>query len=155
RLREEVDPRGEWIRTRREVPMRRLLCGVLPACLALACVRGADEKAEETGKRVTELSAALKSKDVAARKSAAKALADLGGESRPAVGALGDAMLDEDLQVRLDAARALIGVGRPAVPALLAVLKERDRNARKLAAQALGEIGPAARSAIPQLANLV
>ncbi len=48
---------------------------------------------------------------------------------------------------------ALVRVGAPAVPALLDVLNGPDRAMRVCAAEALGEIGPAARAAVPALVH--
>ena len=136
--------------------MRRWACGLLATAVALACVRGAEQKTlADNERQVAEQIAALKSKDAAARKDAAGALTAERRVPAAAAPPLGEALLDDDLDVRQEAARALIGIGRPAVAVLVGVLKEKDRNARKLAVQALGELGSRARSALPQLMNLV
>ncbi len=135
--------------------MRRWIYGLFCLILAMTFVRGADEKTvADNERRVTELVAALKAKDAAARKDAAKALAEMGVESCAAAPTLGEAVLDDDLDVRREAARALIYIGRPAVSVLMGILKEKDRNARKLAAEALGAIGSPARPAVQTLVNL-
>src|SRR5262249_36174184 len=46
---------------------------------------------------------------------------------------------------------SLVRIGRPAVPALIGVLNGPNLDMRVCAAEALGEIGPAARAAIPAL----
>jgi HEAT repeat protein len=46
---------------------------------------------------------------------------------------------------------ALTKIGEPAVDPLIEVLKDKDEEARPLAAQVLGDIGPAAKKAIPAL----
>ena len=68
--------------------MKRWACGLLAAILSLAGARAADEKTvADTERRVAELITALKAKDAAARKDAAKALAEVGAEARGGSGA--------------------------------------------------------------------
>src|SRR5262249_20895604 len=50
---------------------------------------------------------------------------------------------------------SLARVGGPAVPALIAILNGSDTSMRVCAAEALGEIGPAARAAIPLLIRAI
>jgi HEAT repeat protein len=52
-----------------------------------------------------------------------------------------------------EAASALARQGAKAVPALIGILKDGDPRARSQAAWALGEIGPAAKEAVPELAR--
>src|SRR5205823_4227922 len=97
--------------------------------------------------------AVLKDGDTSARLAAAAALGDIGPAARDAIPALAEAMKkDTELQVREEAALALGGSGQAAaVPPLIDVLNGDDEDVRRLAALALGEIGPAARPAIPSL----
>jgi HEAT repeat protein len=92
---------------------------------------------------------------------AAWALKMLGPAAAPAVPALVRLLSDRDAEVRLTAARCLAGigsVGQDAVPALLRVFVASngtnwdDIALRSATANALGEMGPSARLAIPQLA---
>jgi HEAT repeat protein len=126
----------------------------------------------------------------AGRAYALEALAELGPGSRPARKALVAALGDRDPEVRLRAARALGRVGAGAddlarapllgalrdpdrgvreaardalaragrpddseVPALRKLLKDRYTAARRYAVDALGELGPAAAPAVPDLAE--
>jgi HEAT repeat protein len=50
---------------------------------------------------------------------------------------------------------ALVQIGGPSVPALLEILNGPDEAMRVCAAEALGEIGPAARDAVPRLIQTV
>jgi len=50
---------------------------------------------------------------------------------------------------------ALVRIGGPAVPALLNLLNGPDKDMRVCAAAALGEVGPAARAAVPALIRAV
>ncbi len=87
----------------------------------------------------------------------------LGPRARPAVPALARLLNDADPLVQLNAARALGGIGRgasEAVPALVMALQKpvaaqwQSIPFREAVAAALGEIGPAALPALPQLAAL-
>jgi HEAT repeat protein len=53
------------------------------------------------------------------------------------------------------AKKALVQIGRPSVPALIEILNGPDEALRVCAADALGEIGPAARDAVPRLIQAV
>jgi len=99
---------------------------------------------------------------------AARAGADVGSIrqalSRPPGGAVdpGDrAELAEDLRsknarVQARAVRGLLELGRPAVPSLAAALAREGTSlaARELIVEGLGQLGPAAREALPQLDRL-
>src|SRR5262249_29781765 len=87
---------------------------------------------------------------------AAVALGDRGRAARPAVGALTHAALwDEDPAVRVGAALALWKIDPNKAPMVLSALREAPGEASELvcwmAADALGQIGPAAREALPAL----
>jgi HEAT repeat protein len=86
---------------------------------------------------------------------AAVALGDLGPDGRPAVSALVSAShWDEEPAVRVGAAMALWKIDRKG-PLVLHVLTEALGDANELicwvAAEGLGQIGPAARDAVPAL----
>ncbi|MFH1724305.1 MAG: HEAT repeat domain-containing protein [Elusimicrobiota bacterium] len=68
----------------------------------------------------------------------------------------GQALRDEDADVREDAPRALGSIGpaaKVAVPALAEALGDEDARVRRGAAWALGLIGPAAKATVPALAE--
>jgi HEAT repeat protein len=132
------------------------------AALALLKIAPASKAA------VPELAQALEDKEPIVRMNSALALFRLGTESRPAVPALIKAMGEDDndtnvatftFTIRMMAARA---VGRATagtadgVPALSAALEGSHSEPMTLAvARALGEVGPEARPAVPQLRKLL
>ena len=78
---------------------------------------------------VAELIHALSFPDANIRREAVWALAKMGPEAEPAVGALARVLADRDLAVRKGAARALGLLGRlacPAIPFLIAALNDTD-----------------------------
>jgi HEAT repeat protein len=92
---------------------------------------------------------------------AAWALKMLGPAARPAVPALIGLLSDRNAEVRLNAAQCLAGIGsvaQEAVPALLSSFvrsngtNSEDAALRSATANALAEMGPNARVAVPQLA---
>jgi HEAT repeat protein len=90
---------------------------------------------------------------------AALALRDKGAAARPGLAALIGRLKDGDAGVRLAAAWAIAALGSdgaPAVDALIAVCRTDGEATHVLqaAAEALGRIGKAARSAIPALRSL-
>lgn len=110
---------------------------------------------------VPDLIEALKH-SVVPKKHIAFALAQTGKDARPAVPELIKLVQDADLGTRADAIYALSEIGSmgaaPAVPLLIQALKTNDGSdavmasrIRYTAATALGNIGPDARPAIPEL----
>lgn len=122
--------------------MRTLLPSLsLFLCLAAAAV----------AQDVAGLTKQLKSKDADVRRSAAKALAEVGKEAKAAVPELSRALKDEDAFVRRFAAQALGAIGpdaKAAVSALQGALGDAKKEVGEAAADALGKIGPAAVSAL-------
>jgi HEAT repeat protein len=108
---------------------------------------------------IAELVQALNDPDAATRFSAAQALGEGGDESQSAVGLLlQKALRDPDGGVRLEAAMALYKIDRHAekiLPMLIKALQDADEVRRWIAADCLGEIGPAAREAVPALHALL
>jgi HEAT repeat protein len=101
---------------------------------------------------VPALVVALRDADEEVREEAAAALGEIGRPPRVVVAALASALADEAEQVRLTAAWALGATRLPgAVPHLVAALREPDGDLREHAAEALGNVGPAARAALPAL----
>jgi len=99
----------------------------------------------------------LADKEVRVRRSAAEALGRLGPPVKKAAGAaLEKALADEDGWVRRETALALHKVGgaealEKVVSALAGLLGGKDRKLRVSAAAALGEMGAAAKPAVPAL----
>jgi HEAT repeat protein len=102
------------------------------------CIRAAKALGKIGGRQaVNSLFEALKdSRDAPVRWEAAYALAEIG---EPAVEPLIEALRHGGARRR--AARALAKIGKPAVEPLAKALSDKDRFARRKAAQALGEIG--------------
>ena len=74
------------------------------------------------------------------------------------VGPLVAMLQDDNVLVRVDAARKLAKLGpaaRKAVPALIESLSDQDFNVRWRAAMALGEIGPKAKASVPALTESI
>ena len=111
-----------------------------------------------TPPEVQSLITALRSEDKDVRQRAAKALENIGPESKAAVPALIEALKDRDVRTRAAAALGKIGPeAKLAVPALIEILKNKDRNVvwdaivQRRAVYALGNIGPEAKLAVPAL----
>jgi serine/threonine-protein kinase len=85
---------------------------------------------------------------------AAETLGKIGGEARAAVPALIEALSERNATLRWRSAEALgrIGDARAVAP-LVAALSDRDGLVKTEAAKALGRLGPAAREAVPVLAQ--
>ena len=63
-------------------------------------------------------------------------------------------LADNDTMVRRTAVLGLEAIGKPAVPALSEALRDENWHKRRLAAESLGKIGPAAADAVPALAMI-
>jgi HEAT repeat protein len=129
---------------------------------ALARMRPAPEAA------IPWLREALRDETVWARSSAAFALGRMGPAAKPAAADLRKALSDEEVDVRAQAAVALWraeGKAGPSLPTCLAALRAWEKKAPDPAVtpddwvvmevlRALGEMGPAAKEAIPILRRL-
>jgi HEAT repeat protein len=96
------------------------------------------------GAEVEEWIAKLKDSDTDARRAAAKALSEAGGEAKAAVPALLEALKDKDIYVRRFSALALGEIGadpKMAVPGLRQALSDPRKEVQEAAAQALGKMG--------------
>jgi len=84
---------------------------------------------------------------------AAVVLGKIGPAAKEAVPALIRKLRDRDRDVVVAAAEALVKIGKPAIPALIKVVQSErlDEIERIYAARALGNVGPAAKKAIPIL----
>jgi HEAT repeat protein len=118
-----------------------------------AAAKALAEAGADAKPAVPALKQALKDKDLFVRRFAAQALGAIGPDAASAAPALGAAVNDPRQEVQEAAVTALGKIGAPAVATLGAVVK--DPNAapalRRRAADALGVIGPDARSAVPAL----
>lgn len=65
------------------------------------------------------------------------------------------AINDSDYRIQYKATRAMSSIGRPAVPVLLSLLQASDDNLRSPAIEALGQIGPEAKEAVPVLVAMI
>lgn len=104
------------------------------------------------------LAAALMDDSAGVRSAAAEALAKLGREAAPALGALAAALKDNQQDVRLGALKAITAIGPEAkavLPQIHSALKERDRETRLLALEAVAVIGAEDAKTIEILVDLV
>jgi HEAT repeat protein len=123
--------------------MRAAMKGLLALTI---CAASLSEAAE-----VKELITKLKDKDSDVRRAAAKGLAELGEEAKPAVADLIKATADKDLFVRRFAAEALGNVGaeaKSAVPSLAKLLGDEKPEVQLAAVEALPKLGPASVAAL-------
>jgi HEAT repeat protein len=139
----------------------------LRAALRQAAWRDADEDVRQAAVQavvqlgpqprsaLAALSDSLEDELAEVRFQAAISLGEMGKEARPATGALIRTHLyDPDPAVRAEAAVALWKIDRQAeavVPALIRALGEANEFVCWIAADCLGDIGPAARDAVPAL----
>jgi HEAT repeat protein len=122
-------------------------------------VRGLLQAGPQPATEVGALVDALQGDIDIVRFHAAIALGDLGPAGRPALPALIHASLwDEEPAVRVGAAMALWKIDRKGPPVLYVLIKALD-NANELicwiAVECLGQIGPAAREAVPALRQVL
>jgi HEAT repeat protein len=85
-----------------------------------------------------DLRALLKHENETLRCSTAYALSDLGVEDRLQL--VGNLLRSEEFHIQLEASERLAAEGPTAVPVLRGCLKDRNRHARRLAAEALGKM---------------
>jgi HEAT repeat protein len=133
--------------------MKNLFAAFSVLVLAVA-VASAATKEEQVAKYVKDLS----SKDAAARKAAAEEIGKIAqvkaSAAKSAVGPLLDALKDSNAGVREAAALAVGRLDEPseAVPALVKLLKdEKEIGVKAAAARGLGQMGSAAKEAMPTL----
>ena len=131
--------------------MRSVSWILLLVCL-FSLVASAGEIQES---QVESLIKQLQDEDV--RSNAVEALGQI--RSKDAVPALIQALQDQDPEVHVRAASALVQIGTPktlkalktAVPDLIQALQDRDKGVRADAASVLGMIGEGAKDAVPAL----
>jgi HEAT repeat protein len=138
--------------------MKTLLTPASLVCLLLAAgFATAATKEEQVAKYVKDLT----SKDAATRRTAAEEIGKIGqvkaSAAKEAVGPLLDALKDRNAGVREAAALAVGRVDQPteAVPALVQLLKdEKEMGVKVAAARGLGQMGSAAKDAMPTLRDV-
>src|SRR5438270_349984 len=107
------------------------------------------------GADVDALVKKLSNRDSDVRRAAAKELADMGTQAKPALPALIKALKDDDKFVRRFSAQAIGEVGpeaKTAVPALTAALKDPAKEVVDASTTALVKIGP---DGVPPLTDLL
>jgi outer membrane protein assembly factor BamB len=112
------------------------------------------EQAKTDKERATALDAlslAIVDSDVTAVVTAADAIETIGPKGAKAAPALASRLDDVQPWVRMACMEALQAIGEPAVPTLLETFRTGPDGARIRAAIVLGDIGPAAKSAVPEL----
>jgi HEAT repeat protein len=104
---------------------------------------------------VPALIKALKDSHANVRTHAVVVLGNIGKASQPALPLLASMLHDDpDFGVRQDVIAALArldGKGKKAIPAIIQALQDKEPSVRSIAAQWLGEYGPRAESAVPDL----
>lgn len=136
------------------VPVLTGLLASESAQVRFSAARALGSYGEEAKSAVNELASLLaKDPEASVRRAAAQSLTEMGPAAADAVSELVAALDDEAGSVTLDAAQSLAAVGAPAVPAVTRLLKRPEYQA--LAANILGEIGPAAAPAAGELTKLL
>jgi HEAT repeat protein len=103
---------------------------------------------------VPPLTKGLADKDAAVRLVAAARLRQLGSTAASSAKELASTLADPNNDVAEAAAEALIRIGSAAVEPVVGQLSSKNASARKLALICLARIGPAAKSAVPQIEKL-
>jgi HEAT repeat protein len=123
--------------------------------IRLVAVEGLAGRWSRSAEVIPALSRTLKDKDLKVRRAAAVALIQMGRTNKETLEVLLEDMHSRDKDVRKAAVWALgqvsKQVGAAILPALRKALKDEDEEVRGHAAQALGEMGLAAREAVPDL----
>jgi HEAT repeat protein len=104
---------------------------------------------------VPALRKALRDENRTVRLAAIGALGEIGSEAREAADDLGVRLKEEDPEAGMKICAALANLGPPVTPVLLEALKDDNREVQRAAVNALGEIGPDAKEAIPALAAIL
>ena len=102
-----------------------------------------------------DLCAGLKNSDPRTASGAAQALGNIGADAAEAVPALAEAMRGTNIVLCRLAAKALSQIGTPALSTLITHLQHTDPFVRGESAMAIGWMGPAARSAVPVLTQVL
>jgi hypothetical protein len=100
---------------------------------------------------VGDLTKDLKARDAATRSKAARDIADMSENAKPALPSLVEALSDDNSAVRLAVVEAFVAIGPDAIMVLGESLRDKNPNVRLAAAHALGKVGPDARFVLPEL----
>ncbi len=114
--------------------------------------RAAEALAKLGADGVKALAGLLGDRDSDVRARAAETLGQIGPDAKEAIPALAKAMKDRESGPW--PAQALGRIGAAAVPVLIEALKAKDGEQQALAADALKQIGPAAKDAVPALVEV-
>lgn len=104
---------------------------------------------------VPMLTEALGDENEDVRKAAIDSLGNIGPEAKRAIPALTESLKDEDADVSMAVIRSLRSVDPEAITPLIEALKVEHGVVRRSAAQALMEMGPKAKDAMPALAEVL
>src|SRR5438105_9401164 len=131
--------------------MKKLLAACL--CLALGVAGPARGQGGKKDPLAPDGLKSLKHPDPTVRYNSAALLVQLGPVAKFAVPALHEALQDKSPRVRVKVAEALWRIERPPprvlLPVLLEALKDKDDATRSNALAVLGQMGRAAKSAVP------
>ena len=128
--------------------MKKLYVVMILAVAVLGCKRQADESPDAA---VDALILALEGGDVTVVVTAADAIETMGPKGAKAAPALASKLDDPQPWVRMACMHALQAIGEPAVPALLEAFNTGPGGAPVRSVIVLGDIGPAAKAAVPEL----
>jgi len=131
---------------------------VLLSVTLVGIAGGREEEPRQEEKTLNQWIEKLEHEDVEVRRSAARALQEMGPGAKEAVPVLVKALQDKDELVRTNAGFALGRVGpeaEQAIPNLIETLQDEVMIVRVGAAGGLGGIGPRAKKAIPALAEVL
>ena len=115
------------------------------------CATADDKAPAYKGKPLSGWVEQLTDRSATARQEAAEALGKMGAPAKSAIAPLIAALADSDEVVRDAAGAALTAFGKEAVEPLTDALKHKEPTVRRGAADALGEVGPPAKAAVPAL----
>lgn len=143
--------------------MKKLYVAMILAAAILGCKRQADQPPEaEQGQTDEKLAAevdalilSIESGDVTVVVAAADAIETIGAKGARAAQALASKLDDPQPWVRMACIHALKAIGEPAVPALLEAFRTGPGGTPVRAVIVLGDIGPAANAAVPELRKVL
>lgn len=125
------------------------------ASVRLASLLALEEPARKVEAMVPVLAGALKDTDKNVRITTASILARIGPPAKAALPALTDALNDKEAEVRVSVASVLVDLDpkqtEKVLPLLVKELGNPDEKVRRAAAYVLGQIGAAAKPAVPEL----
>jgi HEAT repeat protein len=121
--------------------------------IRIAALRALGDIGPASAAAVGDMSAALADKDENIRRESALALGKIGPEAKSGIPALIAALSDKSELVKGQAVWAMSRIGANAVPPLIALLE--DDKLQDTAVVCLGNIGAAARPAVPSLVKLL